>query len=73
MNVKLRHPEDIQRLGDISHKEHNAKQRDRHRAVLLALQDQTAEAIMISLDRSRNFVQRWVYAYRDGGKDASMA
>ncbi len=70
MNVTLHHPEDLQRLGDISHKEHNAKQRDRYRAVLLALQGQTAEAIMNILDRSRNFVQRWVYAYRDGGIDA---
>lgn len=70
MNVKLRHPEDLQRLRDISQKEHNAKQRDRYRAVLLALQGQSAEAIMVTLDRSRNFVQRWVYAYRDGGVDA---
>jgi transposase len=70
MNVTLHHPEDLQRLRDISHKEHNAKQRDRYRAVLLALQGQTAEAIMNTLDRSRNFVQRWVYAYRDNGIDA---
>jgi len=61
MNVELHHR---------SHKEHNAKQRDRYRAVLLALEGQNTKAIMHTLDRSKNFVQRWVYAYRDGGIDA---
>ncbi len=60
MNVKLHCPEDIQRLREISRKELNAKQRDRYRAVLLALESQTTEAIMRILDRSKNFVQRWV-------------
>ena len=31
---------------------------------------QPTETIMGTLDRSRNFVQRWVYAYRDGDIDA---
>ena len=70
MNVKLHHAKDLQQLRDISRKHHDAKQRDRYRAVLLALQGQTAGAIMSTLDRSKNFVQRWVYAYRDGGIDA---
>ena len=70
MNVRLHHPKDLQRLREISRKERNAKQRDRYRAVLLALEGQRTEAIMRLLDRSRNFVQRWVYAYRDGGIDA---
>ena len=70
MNVKLHHPKDLQRLRCKSRKERNAKQRDRYRAILLALEGQSAEAIMETLDRSRNFVQRWVYAYRDGGIDA---
>jgi transposase len=51
----------------MSRQEHNAKQRDRYRAVLLALEGQSTEAIMHILDRSKNFVQRWVYAYRDRG------
>ncbi len=70
MNVKLHHPKDLRQLRDISRKQHDAKQRDRYRAVLLALQGQATEAIMNTLDRSKNFVQRWVYAYRDGGIDA---
>jgi transposase len=70
MNVRLHHPKDLQQLRDISRKQSDAKQRDRYRAVLLALDGHSAEAIMKVLDRSRNFVQRWVYAYRDGGIDA---
>jgi len=70
MNVELHHPKDLQRLRSKSGRERNAKQRDRYRAILLALQGQSAEAIMETLDRSRNFVQRWVYSYRDGGIDA---
>jgi len=45
----------------------NAKQRDRLRAVALALKDQDAPRIARMLGRSRRFVQRWVYIYRDGG------
>lgn len=47
--------------------EANAKQRDRWRAVLLALEGQTTAAIMDKLGRSKNFVQRWAYFYRDHG------
>lgn len=70
MKVRLHHREDFQKLRDISRKQSDSKQRDRYRAVLLALQGHSAEAIMKVLDRSRNFVQRWVYAYRDGRIDA---
>jgi transposase len=70
MNVELHCLEDLKELLDRSRRECNAKQRDRYRAVLLALDGQSAEAIMQTLDRSRNFVQRWVYAYRDGGIEA---
>ena len=70
MNVRAHHPNDLQRLSDISRREGNAKQRDRYRAVLLALEGQATETIMTALDRSRRFVQRWVYVYRDGGIDA---
>lgn len=70
MNVELHHPKDLQQLRYRSYKERSAKQRDRYRAVLLALEDQSTETIMQTLARSRNFVQRWVYAYRDGGIDA---
>lgn len=70
MNVRTRHPDDVERLREISRKEADAKQRDRYRAVLLALEGQNTKAIMTTIDRSRRFVQRWVYVYRDGGIDA---
>jgi len=70
MNVNAHRPEDRQQLLLRIQKETNAKQRDRYRAVLLALDGQLTEAIMSILCRSKNFVQRWVYAYRDGGIDA---
>jgi transposase len=70
MNVELHHSEDLKRLRNRIRKELSAKQRDRYRAVLLALEGRSTEAIMHTLDRSKNFVQRWVYAYRDGGIDA---
>jgi hypothetical protein len=70
MNVELHRPKDRTEIRHRSRKECNAKQRDRYRAVLLALEGQTTEAIMHNLDRSKNFVQRWAYAYRDGGIDA---
>ena len=70
MDVELHCPKDLEELLQRSRKERNAKQRDRYRAVLLALRGQTTEVIMQTLDRSKNFVQRWVYAYRDGGIDA---
>ena len=70
MNVRAHDPNDLQQLSDISRKEADAKQRDRYRAVLLALRGQSTKAIMTKLDRSRRFVQRWVYLYRDGGIDA---
>jgi transposase len=49
--------------------ERNALQRDRYRAVLLALDGQEAVAIARTLGRARRSVQDWVYAYRDGGID----
>ena len=51
-------------------KERNAKQRDRYRVVLLALGGKTEPEIRERTDRSRGFIQRWVYAYRDGGVEA---
>lgn len=70
MNVKPHGPGDRQQLQSRIRKQHNAKQRDRYRAVLLALDGQPTKAIMGTLARSKNFVQRWVYAYRDGEIDA---
>lgn len=44
-----------------------ALQRDRYRVVRLALGGLKTLDIAAKLDRSRDFVQTWAYAYRDGG------
>ena len=70
MNVMERTPDDCTRLEQLIRQEHNAKQRDRYRAALLAIRGHQTQAIIDALARSRGFVQRWVYAYRDGGIEA---
>ena len=70
MLISPRHHQDLQELQDKTRRERNAKQRDRYRAVLLALEGCQTKTIMQMLGRSKNFVQRWSYAYRDGGIDA---
>ena len=67
MNIELRCPEDWDVLKTLQRQERNAKQRDRYRAVLLALSGKTTPEIAATLDRSRRFVQQWAYRYRDGG------
>lgn len=73
MDVEPHSQEDLQQLRRRIRKEGHAKQRDRYRAVLLALEGHETKAIMVMLDRGRNFVQRWTYAYRDYGIDAIAA
>jgi transposase len=70
MLVQARHVEDVAELQRRIRCENNAKQRDRYRAILLALQGEQTKAIMEKLGRSRGFVQGWVYAYRDHGLEA---
>lgn len=70
MRIKLHHQEDLTQLQQQSHRQRDAKQRDRYRAVLLALEGHEAPAIARTLGRSRAFVQRWAYAYRDHGLKA---
>lgn len=70
MHVTAHHPADAADLARRIAAEPNALQRDRYRAVLLALQGQETQAIQRTLSRSRDFVQTWVYAYRDGGQAA---
>jgi len=70
MNVSPHTPNDLNQLKQNARKETNAKQRDRYRAVVLALEGSKTQQIMKTLDRSKNFVQRWTYAYRDGGIEA---
>lgn len=45
MNVELRHPKDLKRLCERGRGEHSARQRDHYRAVLLASEGQSTEAI----------------------------
>jgi transposase len=73
MNVTPHQPEDLRELRQRIRRETNAKQRDRYRAVLLALEGQPTVVIMDKLARSKNFIQRWVYAYRDTGLEAVRA
>jgi len=72
MHVELRRPEDLTQLRQQCHQQQNAKQRDRYRAVLLALEGRDAPAIARTLGRSRRFVQEWVYRYRDHGLEATV-
>ena len=70
MQVTLHHPEDIEQLRQSCRQQRKAAQRDRYRAVVLALEGHEAPEIARTLDRSRRFVQRWVYRYRDHGLEA---
>jgi len=72
MQIDQRRPGDLDELSRKASHETNAKQRDRYRAVALALQGYTTPQIRHMLARSKNFVQRWNYAYRDGGIDALL-
>jgi len=70
MQIQAHHPDDLEQLRQRSRQERNAKQRDRYRAVVLALEGRTAPEIAKTLARSRRFVQLWAYTYRDHGLDA---
>jgi len=70
MNVSERARGDRAEIGRRIGVEKNAKQRDRYRAAAMAIDGRETGAIVEGLDRSRRFVQRWAYAYRDGGIDA---
>jgi len=61
---------DRQRLARMIARESNAMQRDRLRSVLLVLQGRQTLEVTATVGRSRAVVQRWAYAYRDGGIDA---
>jgi transposase len=67
MHVALHCSDDLVQLEALYRRESNAKQRDRYRVVLLALQGRTEPEIRQRVDRSRSFIQRWVYAYRERG------
>jgi transposase len=70
MHISLHNPADLDELNRRIAAEPLALQRDRYRAVRLALDGMPTLEIAAKLDRSRDFVQTWVYAYRDGGIDS---
>jgi transposase len=57
-------------LHERAAREHNAKQRDRYRAVLLAMEGLEGDEIAARVGRSPRFVDEWVGRYRKGGIDA---
>lgn len=73
MHVTERKPGDLARLRSKARGEPKAEQRDRLLAVVKALEGRETLAIVEAISRSRGFVQRWVYAYRDGGIEAVVA
>lgn len=73
MDVDWRCPEDVDVVRRLIRRETNAKQRDRYRVVELACGDVPTKQVMAMLSRSRGFVQRWAYAYRDHGLEAVAA
>jgi transposase len=70
MQIKPHHPEDLEQVRQRSRQQRDAKQRDRYRAVVLALEGHSAPEIARTLARRRRCVQLWVYAYRDRGLEA---
>ena len=73
MQIVERSRGDRRKLARMIAIEKDAQQRDRLRAVALALDGRETLAIVEQLGRSRAFVQRWAYAYRDGGIGAIRA
>jgi len=73
MDVDWRCSEDVVAVRGLIRRETNAKQRDRYRVVELACSDVPTKQVMVMLSRSRGFVQRWAYAYRDHGLEAVVA
>ena len=70
MDIEAHQPGDIDEFKRRIRVEPNAKQRDRYRAAVLAIEGMETRAIIQALGRSRGFVQRWAYVYRDHGIDA---
>ena len=72
MKVSERSGGDVEELTRRAREEAEAIQRDRYRAVLMALEGKEAVEIAKALGRARRSVQDWAYAYRDGGVDALL-
>ena len=70
MTVIPRTRDDRRILEERIARENNAKQRDRYRAVLLAMDGLEGDEIAERAGRSPRFVDEWVGRYRKGGIDA---
>ncbi len=70
MLIRERTAGDLDRLRSLARKERDAEQKDRWLAALHAASGVETLAIARMLARSRAFVQRWAYTYRDGGVEA---
>ncbi len=67
MTVMLHDPGDREELVNLVAGEKNARQRDRYRCVLLAMDDLEGDEIAERVGRSPRFVDEWVGRYRGGG------
>jgi transposase len=72
MLVEERADGDVEELNRRIRGERDAEQRDRYRVVVLAIEGRETKEIQLQTYRSRGFVQRWVYAYRDFGIEGLM-
>jgi transposase len=70
MDIIEREHGDTARLTLLARRQKHAEQKDRFLVALHALGGRPTADIQKALLRSRGFVQRWAYAYRDGGIDA---
>jgi transposase len=73
MFIQERADGDIAELNRRIRGEREAEQRDRYRVVVLAIKGLETSDIQVQTSRSRGFVQRWTYAYRDHGIEALAA
>src|SRR5688572_17747595 len=67
MTVTPHTSDDRRVLHELMTRESNAKQRDRYRAVLLAMDGLEGDGIAGRVGRSPRFVDEWVGRYRKGG------
>jgi transposase len=70
MQISERTPGDVDRMLELARLEKDAQQKDRLLVAVHAIRRMETLDIQNALGRSRGFVQRWAYAYRDGGIDA---
>jgi transposase len=70
MQISERTSGELKELRRRARKERSAEQKDRFMVVVLALEGRETKQVQEATARSRGFVQRWIYAYRDGGIEA---